>query len=75
MNADSIKRLRKLACEVRETGRGETCLLMIEAADELERLGKIEAAALQWLRAVGPTAANAGCDNLAETLEANSCPK
>ena len=48
MNADKIKRLRTLAAVMRGDDYAYAASRVSEAADELERLGKIEAAEKRW---------------------------
>lgn len=75
MTDDKIKRLRSTAELLTGNGWPNASRLMVEAASELERLGKIEAAAKAWHRERGSILAGHTTLELVALLESNSVPK
>lgn len=68
MSDEKIKQLRGWGRLIAGTWP-KTSAAIQEAADEIERLTKVENAALSWLRAVGPKQAKQMSTKLAEVLE------
>lgn len=79
MNADKIKRLRHEAEVLRKHAGfrnwATAANLMIEIASELERLGKIEAAAKAFTESTTAIGSCETFDLMKQLLEANPCPK
>lgn len=79
MTATKIQRLRGIADWLSVMGWSNMATNVREAADELERLGKISAAAIALIKstAYDDASLNSMCDRvseLREIVEANSCP-
>ena len=71
MNADKIKRLRdvgEMFDNASKSGEWELPKLFREASDELERLGKLEAAAKDFMRADTQLDSLEAFDRMAEAL-------
>ena len=74
MTDTKIQRLRGIAAWLEVADWTNMAANVREAASELERLGKIEAAARVWSRSRGNNRAGITANSLAELLEDNPYP-